>query len=104
MPRLKLIEDLSGTGSVHADDGSHLGDRSYHVKVYQEMHDAGDKEVAGLKIIEGWIDAGLDDMALVGKPLTLRLEDGLRLDFFWSNSDGAIANRGGKGLYSPDGG
>ena len=97
MSRLKHLEDLIGTGPIQLKDGEPVGEAAYELSIYQEVHDAGAEEVDGLRRIEGHVD-GLDNFGLMGKELTLQLEDRRFFDFFIANRDGTIGAQ--SGLYT----
>jgi len=101
MNRLDVIEECRGVGRVCRDTGEFLRDAEYDLEVLQEIHETRSGDVPGLKRIEGTVEIGELDFNLVGEPLVLQLEDGRRLDFFYTDSGGTIANRGGTGLYRP---
>ena len=62
----------------------------YNITTTREFIDG----LPGLQRIHGQVRVeGIEGFNLLGKPLTLQLEDGRVLDFFISNSDGEIANR-----------
>ena len=102
--RIEPIERASGTGSVTRKDGTPLGEVNYDLRVYQRIMDVGTKDgpesVSGLISIEGQVE-GLDSFALMseGAMLTLRLEDGRELEFFFKDIKGRIA--AGGGLHKP---
>ena len=91
------LERVSGRGSVYKEDGALLIEADYKIVVSQEFLVHGKDRSPGLKDIRGWIEP--PDWAPIGEALRLHLEDGRRLDFFYHDSDGAIAERSGKGLY-----
>ena len=98
MSRQELIDKLPGTGPVYDESGERVGEARYMLWVYQEMKSAGtlqdpDAELPGLKDIRGRVE-GLDTFDLLGKTLTLHLEDGRHLDFLIENSGGDIAGSG----------
>ncbi len=96
----KVVERLSGAGTVYREDGDLLGNAQYDLRVYQEFKDVGTKDgpelLPGLKDIEGHV-TGLDNFALTneGAKLTLRLEDGRSLRFYVTDLDGRIGASGG---------
>jgi hypothetical protein len=89
---LRIVEKLEGLGTILRDDGSEVGRKRYHLTVYEEVIDAGGQEVAGLRRSEGRIDAG--DIFMESAELTLRLQDGRSLPFFFTDAGGRIAARG----------
>ena len=93
------LERRSGRGSVYREDGTLLAEANYELVVFQEFLVVGKDRSPGLKDIQGWIEP--PDWPPVGKPLTLHLEDGRRLDFFYYHSDGSIECHSGQGLYEP---
>ena len=93
------LERPSGRGSVYKEDGTLLREAKYEIVVFQEFLIVGKDRSPGLKNIQGWIEP--PDWAPIGEALRLHLEDGRRLDFFYHDSHGAIAERSGKGLYQP---
>ena len=102
MDRLDVIEECRGQGRVCWENGEFIRDTKYDLQVLQEVHEMPSEGVPGLKRIEGTIELGELDLHLVGEPLVLHLEDGRRLDFFYTDLNGTIANRGGQGLYRPE--
>ena len=93
------LERPSGRGSVYRENGTLLGEANYEIIVFQEFLIVGEERTPGLKDIQGWIEP--PDWAPIGESLALHLEDGRRLDFFYHNIAGAIADRSGRGLYEP---
>ena len=93
---MKKIEELTGTGPVTREDGSAVGARHYQLTVWQQQHDDGRGGwIPGLFSVEGHVALeAFEGFKLVGESLILELEDGRRLPFFFSNSDGRIAARG----------
>jgi len=96
-----VIEECRGVGRVYRENGEFVREAEYDLQVLQEAHETPSQDVPGLRRIEGTIEIGELDLHLVGEPLVLHLEDGRRLDFFYADSGGIIANRGGQGLYRP---
>ena len=100
---LKLVESPSGTGHLVPKGGGEDVEVRYRLFVYRKMLDAGNGEyIPGMLQIQGEIYKPGDAIFTiqnVGKYFTLSLEDGRRLDFFFRDQDGSIANNG-PGLYS----
>jgi len=71
----KLVEELSGTGDLE-DQGTVLRRVRYSVARYQGMLVGSGMPIPGVHRIEGSTDFEVTDVSLIGKPLTLRLEDG----------------------------
>ena len=101
MNRLDVTEECRGVGRVSRENGEFVLDAEYDLKVLQEVRETPSEDLPGLKRIEGTVGLGEQDLHLVGEPLVLHIEDGRRLDFFYANLGGTIANRGGQGLYRP---
>ena len=99
--RMELIENLSGMGKVYDENGNFIRESHYEIRVYQKIHDAQGEDVAGIKDIQGYVEIDEMELLQIGEPRVLEMDDGRRLDFFWSNNDGTIANRSGKGIYQP---
>ena len=96
----KLTGTLRGIGDVF-DEGRRIGAVSYGLEIYHEYVPTSQGIVGSLQRIEGKAKPleGLDIALLAehGTPLTLHLDDGRHLDFFFQ-ADGAIVQRQ-KGLY-----
>ena len=102
MVRLDIIEDCHGQGRVISEAGEFIREAEYWLRVLQEVHETRSGETSGLRDIRGWVGLDATDIHLIGQSLTLELEDGRRMDFFYSDSDGTIANRDDRGLYRED--
>lgn len=89
----KLVEELSGTGTLE-NDGVVLGQLQYSVARYQGMLVGSGMPIPGLHRIEGSTDFEVTDVALIGKPLTLRLEDGRALRVMLAARDGRLLSEG----------
>lgn len=87
---MKLIESISGTGSV-VTNGERIKGLDYELNVYQDNAMGED----GLKQISGRIPA--DDALLFfdRDNLQLVLEDGRTIEFFVKNTSGEIRCSGG---------
>jgi hypothetical protein len=95
----KLIEAPTGRGMVSRADGAPVRDMRYALAVYRRFHDGG---IPGEFRIAGHIEISAADRALVmdHAPLTLTLEDGRVLDFYFTDEGGQIANRSSRFLGS----
>jgi hypothetical protein len=94
---MRLIERISGTGRILDDKGQHAADGKYDLSIWQEVHHVktfgGSSSVDGLRDTKGTITTpGI--AKLVGKNLTIELQDGRVFPFFFSDSAGTIAARG----------
>ena len=90
MRERRTLERLTGRGAVTHDNGDRVRVMTYNITTMQDFIDG----IPGLKGIHGRVRIeGTEGFDLLGKPLTLHLEDGRVLDFFISDSDGNIANR-----------
>ena len=98
--REELVENLSGSGDVLREHGAAVGNRRYHITVWQELHNTGAlsnivDRADGRKKIMGTIELLNDEAyALIDAPLVLTLKDGRRLPFFVRSTEGAITARG----------
>jgi hypothetical protein len=101
--RWDVVESPSGTGHLIPKDGGETIEVRYKLQVFRRMLPAGAGEfVPGALRIEGKIRKPNDQvfaLRTVGKYFTLSLKDGRKLDFFFWDQDGSIANTG-PGLYS----
>ena len=98
--REELVENLRGSGEVSREHGAAVGNRRYHITVWQALHDIGaisdivDRADARQKIM-GTIELlNNEAYALIGAPLVLTLEDGRQLPFLVRGAEGAITARG----------
>jgi hypothetical protein len=89
----KLVEELSGTGALE-DNGVVLGRVRYSVNRYQGMLVGSGMPVPGLHRIEGTTDFDVTDVSMIGRPLTLRLDDGRALAVIVAGRDGRLLSEG----------
>lgn len=89
----KLVEELTGTGDLE-DRGIVLGQVRYSVARYQGMLVGSGMPIPGVHRIEGSTDFDVTDVSLIGKPLTLRLEDGRALGVILAARDGRLLSEG----------
>jgi len=89
----KLVEQLSGTGDLE-DRGIVLRQVRYSVARYQGMLVGSGMPIPGLHRIEGSTDFDVTDVSLIGRPLTLRLEDGRALGVILAARDGRLLSEG----------
>ena len=89
----KLVEELSGVGDLE-DQGIVLRRVRYSVNRYQGMLVGSGMPIPGLHRIEGSTDFDVSDVSLIGKPLTLRLEDGRALGVTLAARDGRLLSEG----------
>ena len=100
MRETETSERFEGSGQLRNKDGGAL-EVSYSLSVIRTFIDTGthdgDGQIPGPETIEGSI-SGLDKftlLTLIGKPLTLVLQDGRRLNCHLKNPDGRITATGG---------
>ena len=100
MRETETSERFEGGGQLRNVDGGAL-EVSYSLSIIRTFIETGthdpDGQIPGLETIEGSI-SGLDTFALltlIGKPLTLVLQDGRRLNCHLKNPDGRITAIGG---------
>ena len=89
----KLVEQSSGVGELEKD-GSVLGQVRYSISRYQGMLVGSGMPIPGVHRIEGSTDFEVTDVSLIGKPLTLRLEDGRALGVVLAARDGRLLSEG----------
>jgi hypothetical protein len=100
MRETETSESFEGSGKLQNGDGGAL-EVSYSLSVIRTFIDTrthdGAGQIPGSETIEGSI-SGLDEftlLTLIGKPLTLVLQDGRRLNCHLKNPDGRIKATGG---------
>ena len=89
----KLIEQLSGTGALE-QDGAILAPVRYSITRYQGMLVGSGMPIPGLHRLEGSTDFEVAHVSLIGRPLTLRLEDGRALAVTLAARDGRLLSEG----------
>src|SRR5215216_4951317 len=89
----ELVEQLAGTGQL-VDDDTVLRKVRYSITRYQGMLVGSGMPIPGLHRIEGSTDYEVTDMSVIGKPLTLRLEDGRALRVMLAARDGRLLSEG----------
>ena len=89
----KLIEQLAGTGDLMNEDVV-LQRVHYSIARYQAMLPGNGLPIPGLHRIEGSTDFEVSDVTLIGRPLTLRLEDGRALRVILAARDGRLLSEG----------
>ena len=89
----KLIEQSSGTGALE-QDGTILALVRYSITRYQGMLVGSGMPIPGLHRLEGATDFEAADVSLIGRPLTLRLEDGRALAVTLAARDGRLLSEG----------
>ena len=95
----KLVETSSGAGQL-LRDGAVLGDVRYSITRYQGMLVGSGMPIPGLHRLEGTTDYEVTDVSLIGRPLTLRLEDGRAIGVTLAARDGRLLSEG----HGPAGG
>jgi hypothetical protein len=94
-----LIEQATGTGELEKD-GALLSQVRYSISRYQGMLVGSGMPIPGLHRIEGSTDYQVTDVSLIGRPLTLRLEDGRAIAVTLAARDGRLLSEG----HGPAGG
>ena len=95
----KIVEELTGVGELF-QNGTVLRRVRYSITRYQGMLVGSGMPVPGLHRIEGATDYEVADVSLIGRPLTLRLEDGRSIGVTLAARDGRILSEG----HGPGGG
>ena len=89
----ELVEQLAGTGQL-VDDDIVLSEVRYSITRYQGMLVGSGMPIPGLHRIEGSTDFEVTDVSLIGKALTLRLEDGRALRVMLAARNGRLLSEG----------
>jgi hypothetical protein len=95
----KLVETSSGTGQL-LNNGTILRDVRYSITRYQGVLVGSGMPIPGLHRLEGTTDYEVADVSLIGRPLTLRLEDGRAIGVTLAARDGRLLSEG----HGPGGG
>ena len=95
----KLIEQSTGTGELEKD-GLVLSPVRYSITRYQGVLVGSGMPIPGLHRLEGTTDYEVADVSLIGRPLTLRLEDGRAIGVTLASRDGRLLSEG----HGPAGG
>lgn len=92
---MKLVEEISGSGDLLLNGELHSRVH-YTVRRFQGMLEGSGLPLPGMHRIEGAIDlsANSDAVALVGAPLSLKLEDGRVLGVDLVDRSGRILSEG----------
>jgi hypothetical protein len=96
----KLIEQLTGTGQLLRDETVLQQQVRYSIKRYQGFLVGSGMPIPGLHRIEGTTDYDVSDVSIIGRPLTLRLEDGRAIRVTLAARDGRLLSEG----HGPSGG
>jgi hypothetical protein len=89
----KLIEELTGAGELF-HDGTVLAHVRYSIARYQGFLVGSGMPIPGLHRIEGSTDYDVTDVSIIGRPLTLRLEDGRAIGVTLAARDGRLLSEG----------
>jgi glucan phosphorylase len=93
----QLIAELAGTGKIFRGNQL-LTEVPYSLRIYQEYVHG----IPALRDIEGSVHADQRFIfPLIGEELSLELNDGHRIGFFFTDAQGLIANT--TGILSPQG-
>ena len=95
----KPIEQSTGTGQPE-QDGALLSQVRYSITRYQGFLLGSGMPIPGLHRLEGTTDYEVADVSLIGRPLTLRLEDGRVIGVTLAARDGRLLSEG----HGPAGG
>jgi hypothetical protein len=89
----KLVEQLTGEGDLF-QDGTLLRRVRYSIARYQGMLVGSGMPIPGVHRIEGSTDYDVTDVTIIGRPLTLRLEDGRTMAVTIAARDGRLLSEG----------
>jgi hypothetical protein len=90
---MKLVEEYAGVGHLSAG-GENVQHVRYRISRYQGFVEHSGLPIPGLHRIEGSVDTAADLAPLVGRSLTLRLEDGRTLAITIATADGRVLAEG----------
>ena len=92
---LKLVEECAGVGEL-LRNGEPLQRVRYRISRYQGMLEGSGMPVPGLHRLEGAVDleSGRDVSDLVGRSLTLKLEDGRSVGVTLADAAGRVVDEG----------
>jgi len=93
---MRRIETLSGNGTVTPADGKPVRVR-YTLNILQEEINVGTGTIPGLKSIHG---AVRPFCGALRERLTLRMEDGRTVDFFFTDMNGSVVGTGGVSTFT----
>lgn len=89
----KLVEQLTGEGDLF-QDGTLLRRVRYSIARFQGMLVGSGMPIPGVHRIEGSTDYDVTDVTIIGRPLTLRLEDGRTMAVTIAARDGRLLSEG----------
>jgi hypothetical protein len=88
MKNKRIVDTLKGKGKIFRG-GALLMDAPYSIEIWQDFPSG----IPGLKEAVGVIGVDMPKIIpLIGEELVLEFQDGKRMGFFFSASDGRIAN------------
>ena len=90
---MKLVEEYAGVGDLETK-GESVPQVRYRIARYQGFVDHSGLPVPGVHRIEGSVDTAADLEPLIGRPLTLRLEDGRAIGITIADSSGRVLAEG----------
>jgi hypothetical protein len=90
---MKLVEEYSGVGNLEAG-GESVPQVAYRIARYQGFVEHSGLPVPGIHRIEGSVNTAANLEALIGLPLTLRLEDGRALAITIADTTGRVLAEG----------
>ena len=96
----KLVETSTGIGQLLHDGAVLRDDVRYSITRYQGVLVGSGMPIPGLHRLEGTTDYEVADVSLIGRPLTLRLEDGRAIGVTLAARDGRLLSEG----HGPAGG
>lgn len=88
----ETLERSSGRGVLRTSDGRDF-EVAYTARTFQTIHEVNGATVPGLKDAEVHV-SGSGFHSLIGKELTLVIEDGQQWECFLADSDGTAVGRG----------
>lgn len=90
---MKLVEEYAGVGDLSGNDEL-IPQVRYRIARYQGFIEHSGLPVPGVHRIEGSVETSADLQAVIGLPLTLRLEDGRAIAITIADTNGRVLAEG----------
>lgn len=90
---MKLVEEYAGVGDLSGAEES-IPQVRYRIARYQGFIEHSGLPVPGVHRIEGSVETSADLQAVIGQPLTLRLEDGRAIAITIADTSGRVLAEG----------
>jgi len=90
---MKLVEEYAGVGDLESNDAA-IPRVTYRIARYQGFVEHSGLPVPGVHRIEGSVETAANLEPLIGRSLTLRLEDGRALAITIADTNGRVLAEG----------